>query len=233
MSEPNVSIRSSTRTRTDTKKKTKKNQLPIGIALFSGMIAFGIYLSTISAKLALFWITGSCFGFILQKTRFCFTASMRDPYLTGSTSITRAVLIAFAFTSIAFTAIKYGAYVKGLPIPGQSYIVPISLATAAGAFMFGIGMVIAGGCASGTLMRVGEGFGMQFLSLFFFLVGSLWGAHDFGWWKLNFMLKGPKIFLPDIFGWAGALTIQLLVIAALYIAADKWENRKLNSDQNN
>lgn len=152
---------------------------------------------------------------------------MRDPALTGSTTVTRAVLIAFAITTIGFTAIKYGAFVKGLPIPGQSYIVPISLATAVGAFIFGIGMVIAGGCASGTLMRVGEGFGMQALSLLFFVLGSLWGAHDFGWWKLNFIVKGPKVFLPDVFGWAGALAIQLLVIAALYILADKWENRKV------
>ncbi len=233
MSEPNTSIRTSSRVRTDTKKKTKKNQIPIGITLFAAIILFGIYLSTISPKLALFWITGGCFGFILQKSRFCFTASMRDPYLTGSTSVTRAVLVAFAFTTIAFTAIKYGAFLKGLPIPGQSYIVPISFATAAGAFLFGIGMVIAGGCASGTLMRVGEGFGMQTLSLFFFVIGSLWGAHDFGWWKLNFMLKGPKVFLPDIFGWGGALAIQLLLIAALYIAADKWESRKRNSEENN
>lgn len=232
MSEPTVSVRPSSRAKTDTKKKAKKNQLPVGIAVFAAMIAFGIYLSTIAPKLALFWIVGCCFGFILQKSRFCFTASMRDPSLTGSTSVTRAVLIAFAFTSVAFTAIKYGAFVKGLPIPGQGHIAPISLATAVGAFLFGIGMVIAGGCASGTLMRVGEGFGMQILSLFFFVIGSLWGAHDFGWWKLNFMVKGPKIFLPDLFGWAGAISVQLFVIAVLYIAADKWETRKLGADQN-
>lgn len=230
MSETNVSMRTSSRARTGTSRKPKKSQLPFGIGLFALLIVFGIYLSTLSAKLGLFWITGLCFGFILQKSRFCFTASMRDPYLTGSTSVTRAVLIAFAITTIGFAAIKYGAFVKGLPIPGQSYIVPISFATVFGAFIFGIGMVIAGGCASGTLMRVGEGFGMQILSLFFFVIGSLWGAHDFGWWKLNFMLKGPKVFLPDIFGWIGAVAIQLLFIAVLYILADKWENRKISED---
>ncbi|MDX9872927.1 MAG: YeeE/YedE thiosulfate transporter family protein, partial [Clostridia bacterium] len=214
------------RTKTGTKKKAKKNQVPIGIALFDLMIAFGIYLAPKSPYLSLFWLIGSCFGFILQKSRFCFTASMRDPALTGSTSVTRAVLIAFALTTIGFTAIKYGAYLKGLPIPGQSFVVPISLATAVGAFIFGIGMVIAGGCASGTLMRVGEGFIMQILSLFFFIVGSLWAAHDFGWWKLNFIVKGPTVFLPDIFGWFGAVAVQLLLIAVLFILADKWENRK-------
>jgi len=208
------------------KRKPKKNQLPLGIGVAVVLLAFGIYLSTVSAKLGLFWLIGISFGFILQKARFCFTASMRDPYLTGGTTLTRAVLIAFAITSIGFTAIKYGAYVRGLPIPGQSYVVPISIATAMGAFIFGIGMVIAGGCASGTLMRVGEGFHMQVLSLIFFIIGSLWGAHDFGWWKLNFMLKGKAIFLPDIFGWFGGLVVNLLIIAALYIFAENWENRE-------
>lgn len=227
MSEASISTRVSTRARTDTRRKPKKSQLPYGIALLAGIFAIGIYLATISAKLSLFWIVGNCFGFILQKSRFCFTASMRDPYLTGSTSVTRAVLIAFAITSIAFTAIKYGAHLKGLPIPGQGSVTPISLATAVGAFIFGIGMVIAGGCASGTVMRVGEGFGMQILSLFFFIVGSLWGAHDFGWWNANFISKRPKIFMPDVFGWFGAILVQLLVIGILYVIADKWENRKL------
>lgn len=230
MSEPNTSTRISSRSRSGTPRKPKKIQQPYGIVLLVGMIIFGLYLSNISAKLGLFWILGCSFGVILQKSRFCFTASMRDPYLTGSTSVTRAVLVAFAITTIGFTAIKYGYHLKGLPIPGQGYVVPISLATAVGAFVFGIGMVIAGGCASGTLMRVGEGFLMQILSLFFFVIGSLWGAHDFGWWKLNFMLNGPKVFLPDLFGWFGAVAIQLLFIAVLYILADKWENR--NQEQN-
>jgi len=190
------------------------------------IIAFGIFLGTRNEQLVLFWVTGLAFGYILQRARFCFTAAMRDPYLTGGTNLSKAVLLAFAITSIGFIAIKYGAHVQGLPIPGQAYIVPVSLATAIGAFMFGIGMVISGGCASGTLMRVGEGFTMQLLSLFFFVVGSLWGAHDFGWWKLNVILKGEAVFLPDLFGWLGAVIIQLLIIALLWIAADKWANRK-------
>jgi hypothetical protein len=92
--------------------------------------------------------------------------------------------------------------------------------------MFGIGMVIAGGCASGTLMRVGEGFTMQMLALLFFIIGSLWGAHDFGWWKLHVISNGRPVFLPDVFGWGGAIAVQLLIIVFLFIAADKWENIK-------
>jgi uncharacterized membrane protein YedE/YeeE len=215
------SIRRSSRTR-----KKKKSQLPFGIVAGVVIVILGILLSLKDPKLGLFWFTGMVFGFILQKSRFCFTASMRDPMLTGSTSVTRSVLIAFALTSIGFWAIKYGAAQQGFPIPGMSYVVPVSFATMIGAFIFGIGMVIAGGCASGTLMRVGEGFTMQILALFFFVIGSLWGAHDFGWWKLNVISNGKAVFMPDVFGWAGALIVQLLIIACLFVAAHKWENRK-------
>ncbi len=211
-------------------RKKKKNQLPIGFAVVLGMIIIGIVLGMYNGTLALFWTFGCCFGFILQKARFCFTASMRDPCITGSTSVTRAVLIAFAITTIGFAAIKYGAFVNGQEIPGQSYIMPISLATAVGGILFGIGMVIAGGCASGTLMRVGEGFIMQMLSLLFFVIGSLIGAGHMGWWTENFIATAPRIFLPDVFGWAGAVILQLAIIALLYIAADKYEKKKMGND---
>lgn len=209
------------------RRKPKKNQIPLGLLLVVGMIVVGIIQARRNPMLGFYWLLGGIFGFILQKSRFCFTASMRDPCLTGSTSVTRAVLIAFAVTTILFTAIKFGYASMGLPIPGSGYVTPISLATVVGGILFGIGMVIAGGCASGTLMRVGEGFWMQLLSLFFFVVGSLVGAANFGWWKENFIVHGPSIFLPDVFGWIGAVVIQLLVIACLYKAATLWEEKKM------
>ncbi len=216
----------SRRTSTRAKRKPKKNQIPFGLILVAIIVAIGIWLGTSSGKLVLFWTTGICFGVILQKGRFCFTASMRDPYLTGSTSVTRAVLIAFGVATVGFAAIKYGYDVMGLPMPGMSYVVPISFGTVIGAFMFGVGMVIAGGCASGTLMRVGEGFHMQLLSLLFFIVGSLLGAQHFGWWKEHIISKGKAVFLPDVFGWAGALFVQLLIIGLLYVAAEKYEEKR-------
>ena len=222
-------IKSIQRSGTRAPKKPKKSQIPYGLTVLLIMVAIGIALSFKSSTLALYWLFGSCFGFVLQKSRFCFTASFRDPVITGSTSITKAVMVALAITTIGFTAIKYGAYVNGLPIPGMNYVVPVGVATIVGGILFGTGMVIAGGCASGTLMRVGEGFGMQMLSLFFFIVGSLLGASHFGFWKINFISNSPKIFLPDYFGWFGAVVLQLLVIGCLWIAADKWQKKKIGA----
>ena len=220
--------RSSSSSRARGRRKPKKSQLPQAIGLLAIIIALALWLSSRGNNTAWFLVLGLSFGYILQRSRFCFTASMRDPYLTGGTTLTRAVLAAFAITTIGFTAIKYGYFKNGLPIPGMSYVVPISFATIIGAFLFGIGMVIAGGCASGTLMRVGEGFTMQVLSLTFFIIGSLWGAHDFGWWKYHFISKGKAVFLPDVFGWFWAVVLQLLIILCLYIAAEKYQEAKSN-----
>ena len=89
-------------------RKKKKSQIPVGIAVVIVIIAVGIVLGGISPTLGFFWVIGNCFGFILQKTRFCFTASLLDPYMTGGTNLTKAVLSAFAITSIGFIAIKDG-----------------------------------------------------------------------------------------------------------------------------
>jgi hypothetical protein len=222
-------IRSIQRSGTRAPRKPKKSQIPYGIATVIVVVLIGVALSYKSGDLAMYWAFGIGFGFVLQKARFCFTASFRDPCITGSTSITKAVLIAFALTTIGFTAIKYGYLLNGLPVPGMSYVVPISFATVVGGVMFGTGMVIAGGCASGTLMRVGEGFMMQVLALIFFVIGSLLGAYHFGFWKINFISNGPAVFLPDYLGWFGAVVIQLLVIGCLYIAADLWQKKKMGA----
>ena len=207
-------------TQTSGKKKSKVNQIPIALLVLAVIIAVGFWLNTKNENLVLFWITGIAFGFILQRSRFCFTASLRDPYLTGSTTLTKAVLVAFALTSIGFAAIQYGTGV-------QPYIAPLSLATAIGAFMFGIGMVVAGGCASGTLMRVGEGFFMNMIALVFFVIGSLIGAYHTGFWDYNFRINAPQISLySGALGILGGVLANLAIIVVLYVVAHKWGNRK-------
>lgn len=214
------------RSRTSRSRKKKKSQIPLGILAVLLIVAIGLFILTRSPQLGFFWFTGIGFGFILQKARFCFTASLRDPFLTGGTSLTKAVLTAFAITSIGFWAIMYGAHLVGAPVPGMGFVAPIGVHTAVGAFIFGIGMVISGGCASGTLMRVGEGFAMQMLSILFFVVGSVLGAATFGWWQLNFIAVSPRVHLPELFGWFGAIVVQLLIIVFLWIAADKFAKKK-------
>lgn len=206
------------------KKKKKTNQIPFGIVLLIIIIIVGYSISDLGPKHPMSWMLGILLGFTLRSARFCFTASLRDPVLTGGTNLSKAVIITIALATVGFSAIQYGAYLEGEVIPGN--ISPSGIHVALGAFMFGIGMVIAGGCASGTLMRVGEGFMMQWLSLIFFIIGSLWGSKDFGFWESTFMSRGKSVFLPDVLGWFPALVIQFGLLFGLYILADWFGNRE-------
>lgn len=226
----NIVNQASTRTASAkaTVAKKRRNQLPYAFLVLAGIIVFAFALKGIGPKLPISWMFGIAFGIVLQKSRFCFTASLRDPVLTGSTSLTKAVLIAFAIASVGFAAIQYSAVQAGRPVPG--FVSPAGWHVAIGALMFGIGMVISGGCASGTLMRVGEGFMMQWLSLTFFVVGSLWGAHDFSWWKETFMTNAPAIHIPSLIGWPAAIFGQLILLGVLYLVADWFGNRRSNQN---
>lgn len=214
--------------RIPSQRRAKKSQIPFALVLIAVLVLFANYLFALNPALSIALLFGLAFGYILQRSRFCFTAAFRDPWLSGSTALTRAVILAIALTTVGFTIIKYKAFLGDLAIPGAHAVGAIGIPLIVGGVMFGIGMVIAGGCASGTLMRVGEGFQMQIISLFFFMIGSLWGVHDLPFWS-TFNKNAPKIFLPDVFGWALALVIQFSALAAVYFLAVYWQKKKMGS----
>ena len=205
------------------RKKPFKSQIPHALVLIALLIGLGFYLN--DAKLVKYLIFGVVFGMILQRSRFCFTAAFRDPVITGSTSLTRAVFLAIAVGTIGFSALSlYSISTGGKPM-GTDSVAPLSILTVIGGVMFGIGMVTAGGCASGTLMRVGEGFQLQWVALLCFMLGSVAGA-----WVMGFLAPlgkaNIKVYLPDHLGWAGALIFQFALIAIVYVLAIKWQKKK-------
>ena len=207
------------------RKKPFKSQIPHALVLIALLIGLGFYLN--DAKLVKYLIFGVAFGMILQRSRFCFTAAFRDPVITGSTSLTRAAFLAVAVGTIGFSALSlYSISTGGKPLATDS-VAPLSILTVIGGIMFGIGMVTAGGCASGTLMRVGEGFQLQWVALLCFMLGSVAGA-----WAMGFLAPlgkaNIKVYLPDHLGWAGALIFQFALIAIVYVLAIKWQKKKFS-----
>jgi hypothetical protein len=210
-------------------RKPKMNQIPIGILFIGLIVALGLYIAGVKESMVFYFVTGISFGFILQRSRFCFTAAFRDPHLTKGTSLTRAVLIAFAVATVGFTAIKYGKPEGAYDLVGVN---ALSWATAIGAFLFGIGMVIAGGCASGTLMRIGEGFTQQMIVIVFFIIGSMLADSHKAFWTTNFHSHGTQIFLPNVLdmGYLWAAVLQLVVIAVLYFIAERYEAKHIGGN---
>ena len=203
------------------RKKPFKSQIPHALVLIALLIGLGFYLN--DAKLVKYLIFGVVFGMILQRSRFCFTAAFRDPVITGSTSLTRAAFLAVTVGTIGFSALSlYSISTGGKPM-GTDSVAPLSILTVIGGVMFGIGMVTAGGCASGTLMRVGEGFQLQWVALLCFMLGSVAGA-----WAMGFLEPLGKANIKVYLGWAGALIFQFALIAIVYVLAIKWQKKKFS-----
>ncbi len=96
-------------------------------------------------------IVGLLFGFVLQRGRFCMNSAFRDIILLEDFTLLKAVGIALLVELVGFTIMALAGVIELNPnrLLGMANIV--------GSFVFGVGMVLAGGCASGVTYRVGEG----------------------------------------------------------------------------
>ncbi|CQH46865.1 uncharacterized protein HHUB_1268 [Halobacterium hubeiense] len=110
-------------------------------------------------------VVGLGLGAFLQKGRFCFVNAFRDFFAYKDSRVTKGVLAATLLTMV-FWGIAYQlGYYQGFWTPAWG------LTGLVGGFIFGIGMTYAGGCASGTLYRAGEGYLQFWLTLAFMGVG--------------------------------------------------------------
>ena len=106
------------------------------------------------------------FGAIAQRTHFCTMGAVADIVNIGDWSRMRMWVLAIGVAMIGFNAMVGAGWVEA----GKSiYAAPrlTWLSAAVGGLMFGFGMVLASGCGSKTLVRVGGG---NLKSLVVFLV---------------------------------------------------------------
>jgi hypothetical protein len=164
-------------------------------------------------------VFGLTVGFILQRSRICFTAALRDPLLFGMTELTRALILSMMIVTIGYAGLQYYQVSNGLAMTGK--FVSLGWHLPIGAFVFGLGAAVSGGCASGTLIRMGEGFQMQWVVFIGFIIGSVHGTHDAGWWYSLF--KIDKVHLPSLLGWKKGVLIQFLLLGGLYLLFYWWE----------
>jgi uncharacterized membrane protein YedE/YeeE len=194
-------------------KKNSQLFLTIGVLLF--IIAFGLKLYLYQKVFLAIWLIGISIGFVLYRSGICFAAMFQDIILFRNFSMARAILILIVISFIGINALQIYAPFNGQPIPGKFH--SVGLHTAIGGFLFGLGMTLAGGCASGTLQRIAEGFLLFLLVLIGMVVGSVIGAYHFSWWVTKFF-SHKAVFLPDIFGWVfGGLASMILLGGLFYL----------------
>lgn len=217
-------------------KKAKWTQPIIGLMILVGLIAFG---ATLSGKLPIQLLAGVMLGYILTRSRYGFAGGIKRIYMRGEGSLTRALIVLILITTIVFMGIQWSAQLGGaVPaylaksgdkiIPGTQNVYFTNIATVVGAFIFGIGMILAGGCGSGTLADMGEGEGRALIAFIFFVIGAAPG-HYARWWIDNRTAIGKvgfRAYLPDYFGYLGSLFVVILILAVIYGITLWYENKR-------
>ncbi|MBV8719177.1 MAG: YeeE/YedE family protein [Chloroflexi bacterium] len=178
-------------------------------------------------RLALYWVLGLGVGLVLQRGRLCFAGAFRDLFLMRNGGMLRAILVGLAMAAPVFALIE----ARAVPEPGfgalasGAHVVPLGLNLPVGGVLFGIGMVVAGGCVSGTLYRIGEGYLASWASLFGILVGLSAAAHTWNAWYTFTIQSAPLGWLPTSVGYGGAVVLTWLALAAAYVGTFWWESR--------
>lgn len=160
-------------------------------------------MSTVAECLVAF-VFGSVVGLLVQRSRFCNTAALRDAMMFRTYRNTKALLVAMIILTIGFTGfLTVGA--------GKPLTFDVGLNTFAGLFLFGIGMVLAGACTVSTWVKAGEGNVGAIWALLFTFIGMFLFSLVWSW---NYWPPAPASMsgepnLPALqLGFANARTLQ-------------------------
>lgn len=156
-------------------------------------------------------VLGTALGIVMQRGRFCVTGMLRDISLAHTWRPFTALLIVIAIHAVGIA----GLTTAGIIQPEYDLFPPYAVIV--GGFLFGIGIVLAGGCTSGTWYRSGEGLvGSWFALLFYGLsaaamkTGALAG--------LNSWLRSKTVGLTTVHGSLG-IPVWWLAIPFAALAA--------------
>ncbi len=161
-------------------------------------------------------------GLILYHAAFGFTSAWRVMITERRSAGLRAQMVMLGVTVAVFMPLLAAGEIGGMPLRGA--VAPLSSAVVAGAFLFGIGMQLGGGCASGTLFTVGGGSVRMIVTLFAFIAGSVLGAWHWDLWQAAPQLA--PVSLLTQFGTPGALLISLSLFGLVWFGAGKLEEKR-------
>ncbi|MBI5166846.1 MAG: YeeE/YedE family protein [candidate division NC10 bacterium] len=178
-------------------------------------------------SLAVFWVFGLAFGFVLQRSRFCFASAFRDLYLLQDGRVIKGIIIGLAVATIGFSLVMYKLQpdLAAGKLPGHANVYPLGPHTLLAGVLFGLGMVLGGGCATGTLYRIGEGYVASFVAFLGMLIGMFLLALQWGWWWPKVISIKPKVWLPHKLGWSGGILVTFIVLLLFYLLVLWWESR--------
>lgn len=160
-------------------------------------------------------LLGLVAGFVMHRSDYCMAGMFRDLFLFRTAGMLRILVLQIAVTMVLFEGARLLGLLPFYPFP---LLGSPSLANVAGGLLFGIGMVLAGGCVVGTLYKMGGGSVASGLAFVGLILGSGIYAELHPWWgafsKATTFLSGT-VTLPQALGVAPSLVVGLLGLVAL------------------
>jgi uncharacterized membrane protein YedE/YeeE len=156
------------------------NPKPLGVALLLIVLGACYLAQAVGVNQAALYVVGALLGITLYHAAFGFTSAWRVFIADGRGDGLRAQMLMLAVgVALFFPALSAGT-LFGTPVAGL--VSPAGTSVIVGAFIFGIGMQLGGGCASGTLYTVGGGSTRMIITLIAFIVGSVIGTAHMPFW---------------------------------------------------
>jgi len=152
---------------------------------------------------------GLLFGFSLQRGRFCMNSAFRDVLLMRDFTLLKAVGAALLVEMIGFEIMALSGVITLAPKPlmwGANIV---------GGILFGVGMVLAGGCASGITYRVGEGMVGAMSAMLGFIFAGLMSVMGVLKPAVDYLQNTTKVMTPD----GKSLTLANIVGLPHYVMA--------------
>ncbi|MCU0983677.1 MAG: YeeE/YedE family protein [Acetobacteraceae bacterium] len=167
-------------------------------------------------------LLGAGLGVALLQANFGFTGGFRALIAERRSAGVRAQLVLIGTTTLLFAPALAAGEVLGAPVRG--FVFPVGWALLLGAFLFGIGMQLGGGCGSGTLYTAGAGAPRMWLTLAAFVGGATLAAWQAELWSGWAAL--PPLSLPQLLGPGFAAAGALSVLALCLLGAAALERRR-------
>jgi uncharacterized membrane protein YedE/YeeE len=204
--------------------------LPESAHLAVLVVPIAIYLFALAGgtSLATFFAVGTAVGFTLQRARLCFVSAFRDMFMLHQGRTFRGLMVGLAVGTIGF-AMVMGSIVADPTVgrmPEDAHILPVGIATVIGGLLFGVGMVLAGGCVSGSLYRMGEGYLGSWVAMVGVMLGLYTLNRQWNWWWDVSIATSPRVWFPTSIGYTGAIVITFALLAAAYVASLWWERKQ-------
>ncbi|MBD9503535.1 selenium metabolism membrane protein YedE/FdhT [Pseudomonas sp. BGr12] len=203
-----------------------KLQWRLGMGVLAIAALFAVWRFEVSLVLGMACLFGLLFGGLIERAQICFTSAARDLWTTGRTQAALGILLGMAAACVG----TFAAIHNGLP-PKIFWMGPNAVI---GGVLFGIGIVLAGGCETGWMYRSMEG------QVHFWVVGVgnvIGGTLVAVYWDqlgTSLALPYPKLNLLQEFGPGGGLLITFaglaLCMLLVQLNAQRFTRKRKPSD---